>query len=63
MSQAVSPGLLHSELLPLQQATADAYLHRRHSNTVLAQSLWDLWDLVHTRFGLSPPSIAGGYEF
>ena len=32
------PGLLHPE--PLQQATADLYLHRRHSNTVLAQSLW-----------------------
>ena len=25
-------------------------LHRRHSNTVLAQSLWDPWVLVHTRF-------------
>ena len=24
----------------LQQATADLYLHRRHSDTVLAQSLW-----------------------
>ena len=23
---------------------------RRHSNTVLAQSLWSLWVLVHTRF-------------
>ena len=31
------------------QATADPYLHRRHSNTVLAQSLWGLWVLVHTR--------------
>ena len=30
------PGLLHPE--PLQQATAD--LHRRHTDTVLAQSLW-----------------------
>ena len=27
------PGLLHPEPLPLQQATADPYLHRRHSNT------------------------------
>ena len=27
------PGLLHSEPQPLQQATADLYLHRRHSNT------------------------------
>jgi len=44
------PGLLHPEPLPLQQATADLYLHWRHSNTVLAQSLWGLWVLVHTRF-------------
>ena len=36
--------------LPLQQAIADPYLHRRYSNTVLAQSLWHLWVLVHTRF-------------
>ena len=35
---------------PLQQATTDLYLRRRHSNTVLAQSLWGLWVLVHTRF-------------
>ena len=27
------------EPLPLQQSTADPYLHRRHSNTVLSQSL------------------------
>ena len=26
------------------------YLCRRHSNTVLAQSLWGLWVLVHMRF-------------
>ena len=32
------PGLLHLELL--WQATADPYLCRRHSDTVLAQSLW-----------------------
>ena len=31
-------GLLHPE--PLQQATADPYLHRRHSDTVQAQFLW-----------------------
>ena len=30
--------------------SAHPYLHRRHSNTVLSQSLWDLWVLVHTRF-------------
>ena len=34
----------------LQQSTADLYLRRRHSNKVLAQSLWGLWVLVHTRF-------------
>ena len=32
------PGLLYPE--PLQQATADLYFHRRHSDTVLVQSLW-----------------------
>ena len=26
------------------------YLHRRRSNTVLSQSLWRPWVLVHTRF-------------
>ena len=44
------PGLLHPEPLPLQQPTADLYLLRRHPNTVLAQSLWGLWVLVHTRY-------------
>ena len=44
------PGLLHPELLPLLQSTAEPYLLSRHSNTVLAQSLWGLWVLVHTRF-------------
>ena len=28
----------------------DLYLCRRHSNTVLSQSLWGLWVLVHTRY-------------
>ena len=32
------PGLLHPELRG--QATADPYLDRRHSDTVLAQPLW-----------------------
>ena len=32
------PGLLHPETL--WQATADPHLHERHSDTVLAQSLW-----------------------
>ena len=44
------PGLLHPEPLPLQQSTADLYLHKRHSNTVLSQSLWGLWVLVCTRY-------------
>ena len=42
--------VLQPEPLPLQQATADLYLRRRHSSTVLSQSLWDLWVLVCTRF-------------
>ena len=37
------------------------YLCRRHSNTVLAQSLWGLWVLVHKRFCLSLLSISGRY--
>ena len=44
------PGLLHPEPLPLWQATADLHLCRRHSDTVLAQSLWGLWVLVGTKF-------------
>ena len=36
--------------LPLRQATADPYLRRGHSNTVLSQSLWGLRVLVCTRF-------------
>ena len=43
------PGLLHPEPLPLWQATAYLYLCRKHSNTVLSQSLWSLWVLVYTR--------------
>ena len=39
------PGLVHPEPLPLQQSTADLNLCRRHSNTVLSQSLWSLWVL------------------
>ena len=35
--------LLHPEPLSLWQSTADLYLRRRHSNTVLSQSLWGLW--------------------
>ena len=44
------PSLLHPEPLPLWQATSDPYLCRRHSNTVLCQSLWGLWVLVCTMF-------------
>ena len=44
------PTLLHPELLSLWQSTADLYLHKRHSNTVLSQSLWGPWVLVCTRF-------------
>ena len=44
------PGLLHPEPLSLQQSTADPDLLRRHLNTVLSQSLWDLWVLVCTRY-------------
>ena len=32
-------GLCHTQW----QSTADLYLHRRHTNTVLSQSLWCLW--------------------
>ena len=44
------PDLLCPEPLPLKQSTADLYLLRKHSNTVLSQSLWGLWVLVHTRY-------------
>ena len=44
-----NPSLLHPEPLSLRQSTADTYLHRRCSNTVLSQSLWDPWVPVHTR--------------
>ena len=40
----------YPEPLPLWQSTADLYLHRRHSNTVLPQSLRGTWVLVHTKF-------------
>ena len=33
----------------------------KHSKVGLAQSLWGLQVLVHTRFCLSPPSVSGGY--
>ena len=40
----------HPEPLSLRQTTADPYLHRRCSNTILSQSLWGPWVLVHIRF-------------
>ena len=42
--------LLHPEPLSLWQTTAEPYLHRRCSNTVLSQSPWSPWVLVLTRF-------------
>ena len=48
------PGLLHPEPLPLRESTADPYLHRRYSNTVLSQSLWGLWSWC--THGLFEPS-------
>ena len=36
-------------------------IHRRNSNTVLAQSLWGLWVLLGTRFIWALPRVSGGY--
>ena len=46
---AIPKSAAPSALSP-RQSTADPYLHRRYSNTVLSQSLWGLWVLVCTRF-------------
>ena len=54
------PGLLHPEPLPLQQVTAEPYLHKRHSNTVLATSVGSLGPSAH-RVCLSPLSVSGWY--
>ena len=45
------------------QATADLDLHRRHSNTVLAQSLTLVGSLGPGAYKvcLSPPSVSGRY--
>ena len=56
-------GMLHPEPLPLWQATADLYLCRRHSNTVLSQSQWDLWVLVCTRFFWALQASLAGMGF
>jgi len=59
----VIPSLLHQEPLSLRQTTADLYLCRRHSNTVLAPSLWGLWVLVGTRFVWALWVSLGGMGF
>ena len=46
---AIPKSAAPSALSP-RQSTADPYLHRRYSNTVLSQSLWGPWVLVWTRF-------------
>ena len=51
------PSLMHTEPLPLQQSTADPYLFRRHSNTVLPESLGPGAHKVC----LNPLSICGRY--
>ena len=46
-------GLCHTQVYCTQSpcpSTADLYLLKRHSNTVLSQSLWGLWVLVNTRY-------------
>ena len=42
-------GLCHAQVCCTQSPCP--CLHRRHSNTVLAQPLWDPWVLVSTKFG------------
>ena len=49
--------------LPLQQATANPYPLRRYSDTVLAQSLWGLWVLVHTSFVRALQASLAGMGF
>ena len=46
-SKKAYPGLLHPEPLPLRQATADPYLHRRHSNSSASVSMGSLAPGVH----------------
>ena len=41
------PGLLHPEPLPLWQATADPYLHRRYSNSFGSVSVGSLSPGAH----------------
>ena len=57
------PGVLHPKPLTLWQSIVDPYHHRRHSSTVLSQSLWGLWVLVHTRFVWAIWAPLVGMEF
>ena len=43
-------GIFQVGILECVAISFSTCFHRRHSNTVLAQALWDLWVLVHTRF-------------
>ena len=58
------PGLLHPEPLPLRESTADPYLHRRHSNTVLSQLLWGHWVLVRRweEKGMTEDEVVGWHQ-
>ena len=53
-SQSPCPLAGHCWPVPLQETL-------KHSKVGLAQSLWGLRVLVHTRFCLSLPSVSGGY--
>ena len=53
--------LLHPQPLSLWQSTADPYLHRIHSNTVLSVSVVSLGPGVH-KVCLIPLSISGRNE-
>ena len=55
------PGVLYSEPLPLQQSSADLYLHRRYSNTVLL-SVWVFLGPGAHNVCLGTLSISGRYE-
>ena len=51
------PSLLNPESLPVRQSTAEPYLHRRHSNTVLSQSLESLGPGVQKVMFVSSKSL------
>ena len=53
---------LHPELLSLWQSIADAYLHRKHSNTVLGVTVGSLGAGAH-KVCLSPLSVSGSMGF